>query len=69
MPIVIGNTTSDLENLDIIMPNCLKLGRNNARSPTEPLNETNQIQAKSLTTIVKSFSHGLRTGYFHMWPN
>ena len=37
MPLVIGNTTSDLENLDIITPHRLKLGRNNARSPTGPL--------------------------------
>ena len=37
MPLVIGNSTSDLENLDIITPNRLKLGRNNDRSPTEPV--------------------------------
>ena len=34
---VIISATADLENLDIITPNHLKLGRNNARSPTEPV--------------------------------
>ena len=37
MPIVIGSVTSDLENLDIITPNRLRLGRNNDRSPIEPV--------------------------------
>ena len=40
MPIVTGNATSDLENLDIITPNRLKLGRNNERSPIDPVTIT-----------------------------
>ena len=33
LPVVIGNETQDLENLDLITPNRLRLGRNNSRSP------------------------------------
>ena len=33
MPIAIGNETSELENIDLITPNWLRLGRNNNRSP------------------------------------
>ena len=33
LPVAIGNETEDLENLDLITPNRLKLGRNNDRSP------------------------------------
>ena len=33
LPVVIGNETEDLENLDLITPNRLRLGRNNSRSP------------------------------------
>ena len=37
LPIALGNKTECLENLDLITPNRLLLGRNNNRSPTEPL--------------------------------
>ena len=37
MPIGLGNKVESLENLDLITPNRLLLGRNNNRSPTEPL--------------------------------
>ena len=37
LPIGLGNKTENLENLDLITPNRLLLGRNNNRSPTEPL--------------------------------
>ena len=33
LPIAKGNIVSDLEHLDLITPNRLKLGRNNSRSP------------------------------------
>ena len=33
LPVVIGNETSELENLDLITPNRLRLSRNNSRSP------------------------------------
>ena len=37
LPIALGNKVDCLENLDLITPNRLLLGRNNNRSPTEPL--------------------------------
>ena len=37
LPICIGNKTELIENLDILTPNRLLLGRNNNRCPTEPL--------------------------------
>ena len=37
VPIGLGNKTDMLENLDILSPNRLLLGRNNSRSPTAPL--------------------------------
>ena len=37
LPIAKGNVVSDLEHMDLITPNRLKLGRNNARSPDSPL--------------------------------
>ena len=37
LPIGLGNRVEDLENLDLITPNRLLLGRNNNRSPTAPL--------------------------------
>ena len=40
LPIGIGNKTQDIENLDILTPNRLILGRNNNRAPTVPLELT-----------------------------
>ena len=37
MPIALGNEVECLENLDILTPNRLILGRNNNRCPAEPL--------------------------------
>ena len=37
LPIGLGNKTDSLENLDILTPNRLLLGRNNSRNPTLPL--------------------------------
>ena len=37
LPIGLKNSTSDLDNLDLITPNRLILGRNNNRSPNAPL--------------------------------
>ena len=39
-PIAIGNIVQDIENLDILTPNRLILGRNNDRCPTGPLTVT-----------------------------
>ena len=33
MPLALGNISSDFENMDLITPNRLRLGRNNNRSP------------------------------------
>ena len=43
-PIAIGNETEDLENLDIITPNRLRLARNNNRSPVGPLEVTGKVE-------------------------
>ena len=39
LPVAIGNETDDLENLDLITPNRLRIARNNSRSPVGPLEE------------------------------
>ena len=44
MPVAIGNETEDLENLDIITPNRLRLARNNNRSPVGPLEVTGKVE-------------------------
>ena len=35
IPLAIGKITGDLENLDLITPNRLQLGRNNDRRPRD----------------------------------
>ena len=40
LPLGLGNKTDQLENLDILTPNRLILGRNNDRCPTQPLELT-----------------------------
>ena len=51
LPVAIGNECEDLENLDLITPNRLRLGRNNNRSPVGALEVTdrfdNMIRLKS----------------------
>ena len=37
MPLALGNTVSDFEEMDLLTPNRLRLGRNNNRSPVGPL--------------------------------
>ena len=44
LPIGIGNKSELLENLDILTPNRLILGRNNTRSPTAPLEITHDVR-------------------------
>ena len=41
LPIALGNITSDFEVMDLITPNRLRLGRNNARSPCGSLTVIN----------------------------
>ena len=44
LPIGLGNKTELLENLDILTPNRLILGRNNTRNPTAPLEITHDVR-------------------------
>ena len=41
LPLALGNVVSDFENMDLITPNRLRLGRNNDRSPVGPMMVTN----------------------------
>ena len=43
LPVAIGNETEDLENLDLITPNRLKLGRNNDRSPVGVIEVSDKV--------------------------
>ena len=45
LPIGLGNKSDMLENLDILSPNRLILGRNNHRSPTAPLEISNDVRS------------------------
>ena len=44
LPIGLGNKTEMLENLDILTPNRLLLGRNNNRCPTAPLEVSHDVR-------------------------
>ena len=44
LPIGLGNKCEALENLDLLTPNRLLLGRNNSRCPTAPLILTNDVK-------------------------
>ena len=44
LSVAIGNETEDLENLELITPNRLKLARNNKRSPVGPLEVTGKLE-------------------------
>ena len=61
LPIGIQNKTEDIENLDILTPNRLILGRNNNRCPTIPL-ELAQDYKKIIETNSKIFK-----ACFHSW--
>ena len=45
LPVAIGNETQDLECVDLITPNRLRLGRNNDRSPICPVEVTDKFDA------------------------
>ena len=56
LPLAFGDAKGDLDNLDLITPNRLLLGRNNDRSPIGSMCVTNSY--KKLNTIknkVKSY--------------
>ena len=44
LPLALGNIVSDYENMDLITPNRLRLGRNNERSPASPMEVTGNPQ-------------------------
>ena len=44
LPIAIGNETKDLESLDLLTPNRLRLARNNTRGPFGPLEVTDKLE-------------------------
>ena len=44
LPLALGNIVSDYEQMDLITPNRLRLGRNNNRSPVSPMNVTGSTQ-------------------------
>ena len=44
LPIAIGNETEDLESLDLLTPNRLRLARNNMRGPVGPLEVTDKLE-------------------------
>ena len=61
LPIALGNKTECLENLDLITPNRLILGRNNNRSPTEPLVLSNDVKG------IISTNADIFTVWFKAW--
>ena len=61
MPLALGNIVSDFDNMDLITPNRLRLGRNNERSPIGPLYVTNDPN-KFLEENTKIFN-----GWFENW--
>ena len=61
LPIAFQNWSSDLENLDLITPNRLRLGRNNDRSPIGPLLVT-QKPEKFIEDNIRIF-----TSWFENW--
>ena len=61
LPLALGSIVADLENLDLITPNRLRLGRNNDRSPVGPLFVTHQAD-KFLKLNVQIFN-----AWFESW--
>ena len=61
LPIAKGNIVSNLEHLDLITPNRLKLGRNNSRSPDGPLQVTGDLDQIILNNTLIS------DAWFELW--
>ena len=61
MPLALGNKVDSVENLDIITPNRLLLGRNNDRCPSEPLCVSDNY-SRLIENIHKFSIHGLNVG-------
>ena len=58
LPLAIGNVVSDIENLELLMPNRLMKGRNNNRRPSGPL----YVSGKPDSPISRFSNLGLSTG-------
>ena len=61
LPIGVGNKTDQLENLDILTPNRLILGKNNDRCPTQSLELTHDLK-RIMSPMRTFFAHGLTAG-------
>ena len=61
LPIGVGNKTDQLENLDILTPNRLILGKNNDRCPTQSLELTHDLKR-----IIESNANSFRA-WFNSW--
>ena len=61
LPIAIGNVVQDLENLDLLTPNRLILGRNNSRCPAGVISVTDDPKR-----IIRS-NNELFTTWFRSW--
>ena len=61
LPIGLGNKTDQVENLDILTPNHLILGRNNDRCPTHPF-ELSSDHKKIIDSNVRIFR-----AWFNTW--
>ena len=61
LPVAIGNETDDLENMGLLTPNRLRLGRNNDRSPIGVIDVTDKMDR-----ILKANSNIFDT-WWEMW--
>jgi hypothetical protein len=68
LPIGFRNWSSDLENLDLITPNRLRLGRNNDRSPIGPLLVTSEPE-KFIDSNVAIFNSWYESWLISCVPN
>lgn len=68
LPIGLGNKVDGLENLDVLTPNRLLLGRNNNRSPTAPLTLSRDVK-KIIDTNEKIFSAWFRSWLISYVPS
>ena len=62
LPLTIGDCTSNLEAINLITQNRLKLGRSNERSSVGPCKMTNNTSRRYYRQTPSSFCRGLTTG-------
>ena len=62
LPLAIGNITSQYNNMDLITPNWLRLGRNNDRSPICSMMVPQTIQRNSYSSMRSYSIHGSNVG-------